>query len=160
MTSSNPQTSSSKHSPRQSQRSATESRREFVFLTRTDPPVWQRTGVRTRSGTGSSRNTASAHPAKSSVVRRAGRSSLSGPDLPTQRSPAIYAPVEGEALAVADALDKARHFVLGCSDLQIAVDHKPPLKLFGDRSLEDISNTRLRNLKHYATDSGWCTSLA
>ena len=61
--------SSSKHSPRRSQRSATESRREFVFLTRTDPPVWQRTGVRTGSGTGSSRNTASARLAKSSVVR-------------------------------------------------------------------------------------------
>ena len=30
---------------------------------------------------------------------------------------------------------------------QIAVDHKPLLKLFGDRSLEDISNTCLRNLK-------------
>ena len=58
-----------------------------------------------------------------------------------------YAPIEGEALAVADALDKARHFVLGCSDLVIAVDHKPPLKLFGDRSLEDIPNTRLHNLK-------------
>ena len=58
-----------------------------------------------------------------------------------------YAPIEGEALAVADALDKARHFVLGCSDLTIAVDHKPLLKLFGDRSLEDIPNTRLRNLK-------------
>ena len=27
-----------------------------------------------------------------------------------------YALVEGEALAVADALDKARFFVLGCSD--------------------------------------------
>ena len=39
-----------------------------------------------------------------------------------------------------------RHFVLGYRDLQIAVDHKPLLKLFGDRSLEDISNTRLRNL--------------
>ena len=58
-----------------------------------------------------------------------------------------YAPIEGEALAVADALDKARHFVLGCSDLIIAVDHKPLCKLFGDRSLEDIPNTRLRNLK-------------
>ena len=58
-----------------------------------------------------------------------------------------YAPIEGEALAVADTLDKARHFVLGCSDLVIAVDHKPLLKLFGDRSLEDIPNTRLRNLK-------------
>ena len=58
-----------------------------------------------------------------------------------------YAPIEGEALAVADALDKARHFVLGCDDLIIAVDHKPLCKLFGDRSLEDIANTRLRNLK-------------
>ena len=45
-----------------------------------------------------------------------------------------YAPVEGGALAVADALDKARHFVLGCSI--VAVDHKPLLKLFGDRSLK------------------------
>ena len=58
-----------------------------------------------------------------------------------------YAPVEGEALAVADALDKARFFVLGCSNLIIAVDHKPLLKVFGDRSLEDITNARLRNLK-------------
>ena len=57
-----------------------------------------------------------------------------------------YAPIEGEALAVADALDKARHFVLGCHDLTIAVDHRPLLKIFGDRSL-DISNIRLRNLK-------------
>ena len=59
-----------------------------------------------------------------------------------------YAPIEGEALAVADTLDKARHFVLGCRNLTIAVDHKPLLKIFGDRSLEHISNTRLlRNLK-------------
>lgn len=40
-----------------------------------------------------------------------------------------------------------RHFVLGCSNLTIAVDHKPLLKIFGDRSLEQITNTRLRNLK-------------
>ena len=58
-----------------------------------------------------------------------------------------YAPIEGEALAVADALDKARHFVLGCKNLIIAVDHRPLLKIFGDRSLDHISNTRLRNLK-------------
>jgi hypothetical protein len=44
-------------------------------------------------------------------------------------------------------LDKARYFVLGCDDLIIAVDHKPLLKIFSDRSLEDISNSRLRNLK-------------
>ena len=36
---------------------------------------------------------------------------------------------------------------MGCSDLTIAVDHKPLLKLLGDRSLEDIPNARLRNLK-------------
>jgi hypothetical protein len=58
-----------------------------------------------------------------------------------------YAPVEGEALAVVDALDKARHFTLGCTNLVIAVDHKPLLKVFGDRSLNDIPNPRLRNLK-------------
>ena len=58
-----------------------------------------------------------------------------------------YAPVEGEALAVVDALKKARHFVLGCTDLIIAVDHKPLLKIFGDRSLDNISNPRLLNLK-------------
>ena len=58
-----------------------------------------------------------------------------------------YAPIEGEALAVVDALDKARHFVLGCDHLVIAVDHKPLLKIFGDRSLDHISNPRLHNLK-------------
>ena len=58
-----------------------------------------------------------------------------------------YAPIEGEALAVADALDKARHFVLGCKHLTVAVDHRPLLKIFGDRSLDHICNTRLRNLK-------------
>ena len=65
----------------------------------------------------------------------------------THAAESRYAPVEGEALAVADALDKARFFVLGCSNLIIAVDHKPLLKVFGDRSLEDITNARLRNLK-------------
>ena len=58
-----------------------------------------------------------------------------------------YAPIEGEALAVIDALDKARHFTLGCTDLIVAVDHKPLVKMFGDRCLDDIPNPRLRNLK-------------
>ena len=58
-----------------------------------------------------------------------------------------YAPIEGEALAVAEALDKTRYFVLACSDLIIAVGHIALLKIFGDRSFEDISNSRLRNLK-------------
>ena len=65
----------------------------------------------------------------------------------TSATESRYAPVEGEALAVADALEKAGYFVLGCNDLVIAVDHKPLLKIFGDRSLENIPNARLRNLK-------------
>ena len=65
----------------------------------------------------------------------------------THSAESRYAPVDGEALAVADALDKARYFVLGCEEFIIAIDHKPLLKLFGDRSLDDISNTRHRNLK-------------
>ena len=58
-----------------------------------------------------------------------------------------YAPIEGEALAVAEALNKAKYFVLGCTNLTIAVDHKPLIKIFSDRSLNDIANPRLRNLK-------------
>ena len=64
----------------------------------------------------------------------------------THTAESRYAPIEGEALAVAYSLDKARFFVLGCKNLVIAVDHKPLLKVFGDRSL-DIPNPRLRNLK-------------
>ena len=58
-----------------------------------------------------------------------------------------YSPVEGECLAVADSLHKARHFVLGCPDLLISVDHKPLLGLLNDRSLADIQNPRLLSLK-------------
>ena len=65
----------------------------------------------------------------------------------THAAESRYAPVEGEALAVADGLDKTRYFVLGCPDLTVAVDHKPLLKIFGDRALNDIPNNRLRNLK-------------
>jgi len=65
----------------------------------------------------------------------------------THAAESRYAPIEDEALAVADALDKARFFVLGCADLIVAVDHKPLLKVLGNRSLDEISNTRLRNLK-------------
>ena len=58
-----------------------------------------------------------------------------------------YKPIEGEALAVAEGLDNTRFFVLGCANLTVSVDHKPLLKILSDRCLEDIPNTRLRNLK-------------
>ena len=65
----------------------------------------------------------------------------------TRGAESRYAPIEGEALAVVAALDKTRYFVIGCRDLIIAVDHKPLLKIFSDRCLNDIPNPRLRNLK-------------
>lgn len=40
-----------------------------------------------------------------------------------------YSVVEGEALAVAFALHKSRHFTQGCPNLVVVVDHKPPLKV-------------------------------
>ena len=58
-----------------------------------------------------------------------------------------YSPTEGEALAVADSLHKARHFILGCTNLVVATDHQPLLKLLGDRRLEEISNPRLERIK-------------
>ena len=58
-----------------------------------------------------------------------------------------YAPIEGETLAVVYALHQTRYYVLGCKDLIIATDHKPLLQILIDRSLTDITNRRLLNLK-------------
>ena len=58
-----------------------------------------------------------------------------------------YAPIEGEALAVAYALHQCRYFILGCTDLIVATDHKPLVHVLNDRSLSDIQNRRLQNLK-------------
>lgn len=58
-----------------------------------------------------------------------------------------YAPIEGEALAVAYGLRQSRYFVLGCKDHIIATDHKPLLNVWNDRSLSDIQNRRLQILK-------------
>jgi hypothetical protein len=65
----------------------------------------------------------------------------------TKTSESHYAPIEGEALAVAYGLKQCRMFVLGCPDLIVAVDHKPLIKILNDRSLESIENPRLRSLK-------------
>ncbi|XP_013385575.1 uncharacterized protein LOC106155332 [Lingula anatina] len=58
-----------------------------------------------------------------------------------------YAPIEGEALAVAYALHQTRYYVLGCKDLIVATDHKPLVQVLNDRSLTEIHNRRLLNLK-------------
>ena len=58
-----------------------------------------------------------------------------------------YAPVEGEALAIAWSLEQTQYFTQGCSNLLVVTDHKPLTKIFGDRTLDEIANTRLFRLK-------------
>ena len=58
-----------------------------------------------------------------------------------------YAAVEGEALAIAWGLEQTRYFTQGCDNLLVVTDHKPLVKIFGDRTLDEITNTRLFRLK-------------
>ena len=58
-----------------------------------------------------------------------------------------YATIEGEALAVARGLEQIKYFMQGCDNLAVVTDHKPLTKIFGDRTLDKISNTRLFRLK-------------
>ena len=58
-----------------------------------------------------------------------------------------YAPIEGEALAVAWALEQTKFFTMGCNNLLVIVDHKPLVKIFSDRRLDEISNPRLFRMK-------------
>ena len=58
-----------------------------------------------------------------------------------------YAPIEGEAAAIAWALEKCRIFVMGCLNLIVVTDHEPLKGLFGDRDLSKIPNPRLFRLK-------------
>jgi hypothetical protein len=58
-----------------------------------------------------------------------------------------YAPIEGEALAIAWGLEQTRFFSQGCDDLRVITDHKPLVKIFGDRGLDEIANPRLFRLK-------------
>ena len=58
-----------------------------------------------------------------------------------------YAPIEGEALAVVWGLEQTRFFTLGCDNLMVVTDHKPLVKIFGDRLLDEIDNTRIFRLK-------------
>ena len=58
-----------------------------------------------------------------------------------------YAPIEGEALAVAWGLEQSRYFTQGCSNLLVVTDHKPLVKLLGTRTLDEITNSRLFRIK-------------
>ena len=58
-----------------------------------------------------------------------------------------YAAIEGEALAVAWCLEKARLFLLGCPNFLIVTDHRPLVKLLGNQKLNGIFNPRLLRSK-------------
>ena len=49
-----------------------------------------------------------------------------------------YAPIEGEAAAIAWAFEKCRIFVMGCPNLIVVTDHESLKGLFGDRDLSKI----------------------
>jgi len=58
-----------------------------------------------------------------------------------------YAPIRGEALAVTWGLEQTKFFTVGCNHLLVATDHKPLAKIFGNRTLDKISNTHLFRLQ-------------
>ena len=58
-----------------------------------------------------------------------------------------YAPGEGEALAVVWGVEQTKYFTQGCDNLVVITDHKPLVKIFGDRTLDEITNTCLFRLK-------------
>ena len=58
-----------------------------------------------------------------------------------------YAPIEGEAVAIVWSLEQTKYFTCGCNNLMVITDHKPLVKLFGDKMLDEISNPRLFSLR-------------
>ena len=58
-----------------------------------------------------------------------------------------YAPIEGEALAAVNGLQRCRMFIMGAPDLTLAVDHKPLVNIFNERELSSITNPRVLQLK-------------
>ena len=58
-----------------------------------------------------------------------------------------YAPIEGEAAAIAWALEKCCMFVMGCPNCIVVTDHKPLKGLLEDRDPSKIPTPRLFRLK-------------
>lgn len=44
-------------------------------------------------------------------------------------------------------LEQTRYLTQGCDNLVVVTDHKPLMKIFGDRRLDEITNSRLFRLK-------------
>ena len=62
---------------------------------------------------------------------------------PTEQN---YSPIEGEGLAVVNALHKTRHYTQGCDKLIVCTDHKPLVPVMSTKALENIDNPRLMRL--------------
>ena len=58
-----------------------------------------------------------------------------------------YAPIEGEAAAIAWALEKCRIFVMSFLQMIVVTNHQPLTGLFGDRDLSKVHKSRLFRLK-------------
>ena len=62
-------------------------------------------------------------------------------------SESCYPVVEGESLAIVCALEQSRYFTQWCDRLLVLTDHRPLVKLFGGRTLDEIANPRFFRLK-------------
>ena len=58
-----------------------------------------------------------------------------------------YKPIEGESLALVYSLKRSKMFILGCPRVFVVTDHRPLVKIFGDKELEKIENPRVFDLK-------------
>ena len=65
----------------------------------------------------------------------------------TRNAESRYAPIEGEALALLFGLESCKMFVMGCPNLIVAVDHKPLVRIFNNRSLDEIKNPRILKMR-------------
>jgi len=57
-----------------------------------------------------------------------------------------YMPIEGEALAIDWALKTGRLYLLGC-EFEILTDHKPLVKIFNDKPLNEVENLTVQTFK-------------
>jgi len=62
--------------------------------------------------------------------------------------------IEGEAVAIAWDLEQTRYFTQDCDNLVVITDHRPLVKIFGDRTLDEITNSRLFRLKQRILPGG------
>ena len=106
----------------------------------------QQTGPETVLAFGFFRSIVCVHQLTSFVADMDGKSPWWVVDLPTPQNPGTHL-LRERLLLWQTPLIRQDTFVLGRTNLVIAVDNKPVLKIFGDRSLDQISNPRLRNLK-------------